>query len=190
MTDKDALLPVLPKPNIPDVTGTPLEGQPYVDALYHLLCSRWEPYRAAVERKRRDGVDLSLDDTKAFMARIPEEDLSPPAALVKFLRENNVIGDVYTQAHAVLAYSLKRLADAIALEENKGEGPSEKTEAAITRVWKRLMDMANLETQMYAGQEPELRDPDEQDAPSFAELMALGKKKTTLRAVEVTVEDS
>lgn len=186
MTDQQ--LPAL-EMHIPDVTGTPLEGNPHINLIYHMLCSNWHPYRVALEMKRRYAMDIQPEVLQEFLSRIPDADLLPATSLARHLRNNGVISDVYMELHSLSHYSAERLAHWIEIENEDGKGMTEKVEAALSRHWKRLLELQAIEQQMYVGTEAPLSDPDEHEMPTFGELLNMNTKKTTIRALEVTLED-
>lgn len=188
MTDELQTLPALPE-HIPDVRGTALENSPHLRLIYHMLCSNWAPYRVALELKRRYGVEVPPEALEAFLRAIPEEDLLPTTSLIRHLRNNNVISDVYMELHALARYSGERLAHAVEVETKEGEGLSQSVEAALSRHWKRLMELQTVEQEMYAALDPHIGDDEADEAPTFAQLLGIGAKKVTIRAAELTVEE-
>jgi hypothetical protein len=186
MTDQQ--LPAL-EMHLPDVVGTPLEGNPHVQLVYHMLCSNWHPYRVALEMNRRYGIDLPPEVYVDFLNKIPDADLLPTTSLVRHLRNNGIIGDVFMELHGLARYSAERLAHWVETEDNDGKGLSEKVEAALSRHWKRLLELQAIEQQMYVGTQAPLSDPDEHENPTFGDLLNMNAKKTTIRAVEVTLEN-
>ena len=175
--------------HIPDVLGTPLEGNPHINLIYHMLCSNWAPYRVALEFKRRYGMEIAPEALQEFLNRIPDEELLPATSLARHLRQNGIIADVYMELHSLSHYSAERLAHWVEIEKADGKGLTEKVEAALSRHWKRLLELQAIEQQMYVGTQAELTDPDEHEMPTFGDLLNMNSKKTTIRALEVTVED-